>query len=119
MRISDWSSDVCSSDLTNPGLVWSESLAQYYGADASPNGNGQSGDNYAADGARVGVDTVGGLGPITPLATQMNKYLAANGRRADPTALYRVWVRANDPTVMLSDPGHPHATLGSAGQGGS
>src|SRR3546814_599605 len=26
---------------TNPGLVWSEYLAQYYGADASPNGNGQ------------------------------------------------------------------------------
>src|SRR3546814_5913794 len=63
---------------TNPGLVWSEYLAQYYGTDASPNDNGQSGDNYAAGGARVGVDTVGGLGPIPSLATQMNNYLAAN-----------------------------------------
>src|SRR5690606_19158447 len=73
---------------TNPGLVWSEYLAQYYGSDASPNGNGQSGDNYAAGGARVGVDTVGGLGPIPSLATQMNNYLAANGGKADPNALY-------------------------------
>src|SRR3546814_464757 len=55
---------------TNPGLVWSEYLAQYYGTDASPNGNGQNGDNYAAGGARVGVDTVGGLGPIPSLRSE-------------------------------------------------
>src|SRR3546814_1193529 len=120
MRISDWSSDVCSSDLsntvffgdsltdsgyfrpvliqvvgpsgaligkftTNPGLVWSEYLAQYYGADASPNGNGQSGDNYAAGGARVGVCTVDGSGPLPSLATQMHNNLAAHGGRAHPT----------------------------------
>src|SRR3546814_4594273 len=114
MRISDWSSDVCSSDLTNPGLVWSEYLAQYYGTDASPNGNGQSGDNYAAGGARVGVDTVGGLGPIPSLATQMNNYLAANGGRADPDALYSVWGGANDVFAVVSDPAQAQAIIGGA-----
>ena len=29
---------------TNPGLVWAEWLADYYGTDATPNGNGQSGE---------------------------------------------------------------------------
>jgi len=38
---------------TNPGWVWSEHLARYYGTDASPNGNGQNGDNYAAGGAET------------------------------------------------------------------
>src|SRR5690606_40781316 len=33
---------------TNPGLVWAEWLALEYGTDATPNGNGQSGDNHAA-----------------------------------------------------------------------
>ncbi|MGB8972757.1 MAG: hypothetical protein WCC62_09525, partial [Pseudomonas capeferrum] len=37
---------------TNPGKVWSEHLADHYGVDASANGNGQTGDNYAAGGAR-------------------------------------------------------------------
>lgn len=99
---------------TNPGLVWSEYLAQYYGTDASPNGNGQSGDNYAAGGARVGVDTAGGLGPIPSLATQMNNYLAANGGRADPNALYTVWGGANDVFAVVADPSQAQAIIGGA-----
>ncbi|WP_417474692.1 autotransporter domain-containing protein [Luteimonas mephitis] len=99
---------------TNPGLVWSEYLAQYYGTDASPNGNGQSGDNYAAGGARVGIDTAGGLGPIPSLATQMNKYLAANGGKADPNALYTVWGGANDLFAVAADPSQAQAIIGGA-----
>src|SRR3546814_17579698 len=47
---------------TNPGLVWSEYLAQSYAPDASPTGNGQTGDNYAPGGEPVGVDPGGGPG---------------------------------------------------------
>jgi outer membrane lipase/esterase len=99
---------------TNPGLVWSEYLADYYGTDASPNGNGQSGDNYAAGGARVGTDVVGGLGPIPSLATQMNNYLAANSGKADPNALYTVWGGANDVFAVVADPSQAQAIIGGA-----
>ena len=40
---------------TNPGFVWSQYLAEYYGTSAYANGNGQVGTNYAAGGARVGT----------------------------------------------------------------
>ena len=73
---------------TNPGLVWSEYLAEYYGTSAYANGNGQVGTNYAAGGARVGTNTSGALGPIPSLATQVNTYLTSTGGRADPNALY-------------------------------
>lgn len=99
---------------TNPGLVWSEYLAQYYGTDASPNGNGQSGDNYAAGGARVGVDVTNALGFVPSLSTQMNSYLAANGGRADPNALYTVWGGANDVFAVVSDPSQAQAIIGGA-----
>src|SRR5690606_38296778 len=82
---------------TNPGLVWAEWLALHYCADATPNGNGQSGDNYAAGGAMVATDRMGppfGLPPS--LATQVATHLSASGGHADPDALYTVWGGAND-----------------------
>lgn len=98
---------------TNPGYVWSEFLAQMYGTSAVPNGNGRDGSNYAAGGARVGEDTVGALGPTPSLATQASAYLAANGGRADPNALYSVWGGANDLFAVTA--GAPaQATIGSA-----
>ena len=91
---------------TNPGLVWSEYLANYYGTNAAPawtlTNTGTripgAGSNYAAGGATV----VPGPGfPPTPptqfapsLTTQVNAYLAAGS--ADPNALYTVWGGAND-----------------------
>jgi outer membrane lipase/esterase len=99
---------------TNPGLVWSEYLADYYGTNASPNGNGQSGDNYAAGGARVDVDTTSELGPIPSMTTQMNNYLAANGGQADPNALYTVWGGANDLFAIAADPSQAQAIIGGA-----
>lgn len=98
---------------TNPGFVWAQYLADYYGTASVPNGNGQTGTNYAAGGARNGVDTTGALGPIPSLATQVNRYLAANGGRADRNALYTVWGGANDLFAITA--GAPaQATLGSA-----
>src|SRR5687767_11267998 len=88
---------------TNPGLVWSEYLADYYGTDASTAWGATgatptpgTGTNYAVGGARVGQDTVGGLGYTPSLATQVNAYLTANGGQADANALYSVWGGAND-----------------------
>jgi outer membrane lipase/esterase len=93
---------------TNPGLVWSQYLADYYGTRADPNGNGQTGTNYAAGGARVGVNTTGALGPIPSMATQTSNYLAANGGRADSRALYSVWGGAND-LFAITNAGAPAA----------
>lgn len=99
---------------TNPGLVWSQWLAQFYGTDASPNGNGQSGDNHAAGGARNGVDVTGALGFTPSLATQAAGYLAANGGRADPDALYTVWGGANDLFAATGDPANAQVIIGGA-----
>lgn len=99
---------------TNPGLVWAEFVADYYGTSASPNGNGQVGTNYAAGGARVGTNTTGALGPTPSLATQASNYLAANGGRADPGALYTVWGGANDIFAATAAPAQAQAIVGSA-----
>jgi len=96
---------------TNPGLVWAEFLADFYGT-AAVSAN-QGGTNYAIGGARNGVDVVGPLGPIASLSTQFNRYLAANGGRADPNALYTVWGGANDLFAVAA--GAPaQATIGAA-----
>lgn len=105
---------------TNPGLVWSEYLADFYGTDASPawGATGAAptpgdGTNYAVGGARVGQDSVGGLGYTPSLVTQTNAYLAANGGRADANALYSVWGGANDLFAVAG--GEPaQATIGAA-----
>lgn len=79
---------------TNPGWVWAQHLAERYGTDASANGNGQSGDNYAVGGARMAEDVVGALGPTPSVATQVQSFIGAGG--VDPDALYSVWGGAND-----------------------
>ena len=94
---------------TNPGLVWAQYLADFYGTGAAANGNGQTGTNYAAGGARVGISTTGALGPIPSLAAQVNTYLAANGGRADSRALFTVWGGAND-LFAITNAGAPAAT---------
>lgn len=99
---------------TNPGFVWSQYLADYYGTGAAPNGNGQTGTNYAAGGARVGINTTGALGPIPSLATQMNNYLSANGGRADSRALYSVWGGANDLFAITNAGADPTTTIANA-----
>lgn len=105
---------------TNPGWVWSDYVADHFGTDASPNGNGQTGDNYAIGGARVGVDSSVTLAPGTPalpvasLKSQMTRYLAANGGKADPNALYSVWGGANDLFAVQDAPAQAQAIIGAA-----
>jgi len=98
---------------TNPGWVWSDYMADHFGTDASPNGNGQTGDNYAIGGARVGVDTVGALGPTPSMKSQLNRYLGANGGKADANALYTVWGGAND-VFAVQSPAQAPAIIGAA-----
>ncbi|WP_305806498.1 autotransporter domain-containing protein [Stenotrophomonas sp. YIM B06876] len=102
---------------TNPGWVWAQYVADYYGTNSLPNGNGQKGDDYAAGGARVGVDVPNPLNPALPpvpsLKSQAAAYLAANGGKADPNALYTVWGGAND--LFAVSAGAPaQATIGAA-----
>lgn len=109
--------------VTNPGLVWSQDLAQYYGTDASPawlatgaTPTASTGSNYAVGGARVATDTVGALGYTPSLKTQVNAYLSRTGGRADPNALYTVWGGANDLFTITSStpPLTAQATIGAA-----
>ncbi|MBE2210393.1 MAG: autotransporter domain-containing protein [Xanthomonadaceae bacterium] len=90
---------------TNPGLVWSQYLADYYGTSASPAWlatspttppRADTGTNYAVGGARVGTDSTGALGSTPSLNSQVTAYLARTGGKANPNALYTVWGGAND-----------------------
>jgi outer membrane lipase/esterase len=97
---------------TNPGLVWSEYLADYYGTSAVS--DNQGGTNYAVGGARTGTDTSGPLGPIPSLTTQATSYLTAHGGAADPGALYTVWGGANDLFAATAAPAQAQAIIGGA-----
>ncbi|WP_440569596.1 autotransporter outer membrane beta-barrel domain-containing protein [Stenotrophomonas sp. STK17_22] len=99
---------------TNPGWVWSQQVANYYGLDNRVNGNGQNGDNYAVGGARVSVDGSGALGTIPSLKSQTARYLAANGGKADGSALYTVWGGANDLFAAAAAPAQAQAIIGAA-----
>ena len=101
---------------TNPGLVWSEYLAEFYGTNATS--ANQGGSNFAVGGARTGTNTTATLAPgftvpVPSLATQVGSYIAANGGRADGNALYTVWGGNNDLFAVAA--GAPaQATIGAA-----
>lgn len=97
---------------TNPGLVWAEYVADYYGTNAAS--DNQGGSNYAVGGARTGTNAVGGLGPIPSLSTQIGSYLTRNGGRADGNALYTVWGGANDLFAAATAPAQAQAIIGAA-----
>jgi outer membrane lipase/esterase len=99
---------------TNPGLVWAEFVADYYGTRADANGNGQTGTNYAAGGARVASPNPGPFGLPPSLTAQVSAYLAANGGRADPNALFTVWGGANDIFAAAAAPAQAQQIVGSA-----
>ncbi len=109
---------------TNPGYVWSQHLASYYGGDASPAWTGNttatptpgSGDNWAVGGARADTTTVGGLGLTPSLTAQYQAYLAS-GHSVDPNALYSVWGGANDVFQAITD--YQTAYVGSLMGGGT
>ncbi len=96
---------------TNPGLVWGEYVADFYGTDATS--DNQGGTNYAVGGALVGTNTTSALGAIPSLSSQVSSYLSSTGGVADPHALYTVWGGANDLFAVAA--GAPaQATIGAA-----
>ncbi len=82
---------------TNPGPVWSELIAQYYGGNPNPSNAG--GGIYAQGGARVAADSTS-TPPVAasqrPVSTQITEYLSTHGGSADANALYAVWAGNND-----------------------
>lgn len=99
---------------TNPGWVWAEYVGDHFGTNAAPNGNGQTGDNYAAGGARIQASSVSALGAAPSVTSQVNTYLVANGGQANPNALYTVWGGANDLLAAATAPAQAQAIIGSA-----
>jgi outer membrane lipase/esterase len=88
---------------TNPGPVWAELIASYYGGNGRPSNAG--GTNFAQGGAQATGNAppsrVGPLNQQRPSATQISEYLASTGGAADPNALYSVWFGANDIFTQL------------------
>jgi outer membrane lipase/esterase len=117
---------------TNPGLVWAEFLADYYGTNATPAWQltptgivAGSGDNFAAGGATVEphvgyppTDATGNtaITAFAPsLTDQVKAYLGATGGQADPNALYSVWGGANDLFFLLGGASTQEQFLAAAG----
>ena len=92
---------------TNPAWVWAEYLAERY------DGNGftdnQGGDNNAQGGSRVTVQN----GAAESTVSQVGRYLAANGGKANPDTLYTVWTGANDLFAVAAG-APPQETLATA-----
>ena len=81
---------------TNPDPVWTELIATFYGI--APNPSNAGGCIYAQGGANVATSSTSTPpgGAQRPLSAQITEYLGANGGRADPGALYTVWIGGND-----------------------
>ena len=80
---------------TNPGPVWSEIIAQYYGGNANPS-NVAGGGIFAQAGARVAAASFPAPPVQRPVTTQISEHLSANGGSANPNGLYAIWAGAND-----------------------
>lgn len=113
---------------TNPGLVWAEYLADFYGTNATPAWQlsptgivANGGDNFAAGGATIspgpGYPPAPYFTQYAPsLTDQVSAYLAANGGQANPDALFTVWGGANDLFYFLGGATTQAEFLGAAGQ---
>jgi outer membrane lipase/esterase len=80
-----------------PGLMSSEALAAAFGLSAIP--SDQGGSNYATSGAKnvtINDAVSGGFTAAVPTVTQIGNYLASNGGRANPNALYLISSGGND-----------------------
>jgi len=76
------------------GPVWVEDLAKQLGARA-PQASIFGGSDYAVGGAQTG--TTGIYAAATgDLPSQIDAFAQASGGRADPRALYTLWIGAND-----------------------
>lgn len=84
---------------TNPDPVWASIFAQSYGKTAIANtAENPNGTNYAVGGSQSARNATWGGTPvqIPTTAEQVETYLDKHNQKADPNALYAVWIGAND-----------------------
>ena len=99
---------------TNPGTVAVENIAAHYGYTLTPSLLG--GTDYAYGNARAAiVNPVTGT-PLTvpPTSTQIQTYLASTGGKADPNALYTMWIGANDLLAATANPATAQVVVATA-----
>ena len=107
-----------SSFTTNPDSVYAEIVAQAFGFSGTNSVAG--GSNYAFGGACARANSLTFTCVNSPgsfsLTTQLGGYLAANGGRADPNALYMMWGGANDIFTAGGNPATAQLNTGIAAQ---
>lgn len=84
---------------TNPDPVWTSLLAEAYGKTAIANtAENPNGTNYAVGGSQSARTATWGGTPVQIPTTneQITQYLDKHNQKADPNALYAVWIGAND-----------------------
>lgn len=92
---------------TNPGTVAVENIAKYFNLTLTP--SLQGGTDYAFGGARAGL-----ANPTPATSAQIQQYLAANGGKANPNALYTMWIGANDILAATANPATAQLVVGTA-----
>ncbi|PZO08033.1 MAG: autotransporter outer membrane beta-barrel domain-containing protein [Lysobacteraceae bacterium] len=97
---------------TNPDPVAAELIARAFGLPSGPSLLG--GPNYAWGGSCVRAAPAPCINPVPTIPTQVSQYLAANGGRADPNALFSIWGGANDIFAALGTPATAQANTAAA-----
>lgn len=87
---------------TNPGQVWTDQLGNKFGFAVKPSTAPGGGTNYSAGGAQISHSSA--TSNAWSATSQVNAYLTATGGRADPNALYVVWIGSNDIKTNTSGP---------------
>ncbi|UPG85547.1 autotransporter domain-containing protein [Luteibacter aegosomatis] len=106
-------SPVTSRFTTNPGTVAVENIATYFNLSLTP--SLQGGTDYAYGNARAAVaNPIAGPLVAPPTSAQIQTYLAANGGKANPHALYTMWIGANDLLAAVQNPANAQVTVATA-----
>ncbi|MDF0605056.1 autotransporter domain-containing protein [Neisseriaceae bacterium TC5R-5] len=113
---------------TANGPNWTNVLSRYYGLSSIANNplnsrTSSTGNNYAQGGAQaqssvvnvsIGPDDLAGGLAIQELPQQIGFYLQRTGGRADPNALYSVWIGGNDIGAAASNSATALQTISEA-----
>jgi outer membrane lipase/esterase len=94
---------------TNPGTVAVENIAKYFNLSLTP--SLQGGTDFAFGGARAAI-----ANPTPATSAQIQQYLTATGGKADPNALYTMWIGANDILAATANPATAQIVVGTAAQ---
>src|ERR1700754_929601 len=92
---------------TNPGTTAVENIATYFNLSLTPSLSG--GTDYAFGGARAAIPN-----PVPATSAQIQQYLAANGGKANPNALYTMWIGANDLLAATANPATAQVVVATA-----